>query len=313
MKKDVKILLMKGGIFITPIIIWIIVVISVDPFNYFNISKSISQESKTESAQKLNSLLYNLIEFKNNPEPNIIIGDSRIRKLPTDRIKEITGDNYYTLHANAAKFNEIIDLFWEANKYSKLENVILGINFNIYNEYAYSDRVSDAKELIENPLMYIFNQDILETVFLALRNHIIGIKKEPKRDGKKFWEYTINTTAKNQYSKWKKPRKILQKLKEVETYCEEKNINLTILIVPNHRDFHSRLVAFNLLKEEYLFKEEIKNFNNVIDYDFHNEITNCKKCYGDPLHTTDSISRVIIEDIYIDKVLIGKIISNPNK
>ena len=42
---------------------------------------------------------------------------------------------------------------------------------------------------------------------LALKSHITGIKKEPKRDGKKFWEYTINTTAKNQYSKWKKPKK----------------------------------------------------------------------------------------------------------
>ena len=43
------------------------------------------------------------------------------------------------------------------------------------------------------------------------------------------------------------------------------------------------------------------------------KLQNCKKCFGDPLHTTDSISEMIIEDIYIDKVLIGKIISNPNK
>ena len=110
-EKRCKNITKKRGIFITPIIIWIIVVVIVDPFNYFNISKSIFLESKIESAKKLNSLLYNLIEFKNNPQPNIIIGDSRIRKLPTDRIKEITGDSYYTLHANAAKFNEIIDLF----------------------------------------------------------------------------------------------------------------------------------------------------------------------------------------------------------
>ena len=42
------------------------------------------------------------------------------------------------------------------------------------------------KEYNRNPLMYIFNQDILETVFLAL-NHIIGIKEEPiNRWQKKF-------------------------------------------------------------------------------------------------------------------------------
>ena len=67
---------------------------------------------KSESAQQLNSLLYNTVNFKNNPTNSIIIGDSRIRRLPNERIKEITGDTYYTLYSNAAKLNEIIDLFW---------------------------------------------------------------------------------------------------------------------------------------------------------------------------------------------------------
>jgi len=312
MNKDLKILLRKGSVFILPIFIWIILVIIVDPFNYFNLLNKISKEVKIESAQKLNSLLYNVLDFKNNPQPNIIIGDSRIRKLPTDRIKEITGDSYYTLHTNAAKFNEIIDLFWEVNKYSKLENVILGINFNIYNEYAYSDRVTDVKKLIETPLMYIFNQDILETVFLTLKKQIQGIKKEPKRDGKKFWEYTINTTAKNQYSKWKKPENIIERLKEIDAYCKEKNINLTLLIVPNHRDFHDRLVEFELVEKERLFKQELKIMSNVIDYDFPNQITNCRDCFGDPLHTTDSISKVIVEDMFNETMIIGKKLSDLN-
>ena len=224
----------------------------------------------------------------------------------------MTGDSYYTLHANAAKFNEIIDLFWEVNKYSKLENVILGINFNIYNEYAYSDRVTDVKKLIETPLMYIFNQDILETVFLTLKKQIQGIKKEPKRDGKKFWEYTINTTAKNQYSKWKKPEKILERLKKIDAYCKEKNINLTLLIVPSHKDFHDRLVEFELVEEERLFKQELKIMSNVIDYDFPNQITNCRDCFGDPLHTTDSISKVIVEDMFNETMIIGKKLSDLN-
>ena len=77
------------------------------------------------------------------------------------------------MHSNAAKLNEIIDLFWISDEYSELENVILGINFNLYNEYAYSDRVTDAKELIKNPLIYIFNWDVLETVYLAVKNEFL--------------------------------------------------------------------------------------------------------------------------------------------
>ena len=87
MNTDLKILLKKGLIFMLPVLAWITIVVIVDPFNYFNISQKISEKAKLESAQKLNSLLYNVIDFKNYPSPHIIIGDSRKRKLPTERIK----------------------------------------------------------------------------------------------------------------------------------------------------------------------------------------------------------------------------------
>jgi hypothetical protein len=306
MNTDVKILLKKGLIFMLPVLAWIIIVVIVDPFNYFNISQKISEKAKLESAQKLNSLLYNVIDFKNSPGHHIIIGDSRIRKLPTDRIKELSGDDYYTLHANAAKLNEIIDLFWMADEYSELENVILGMNFNLYNEYAYSDRVTDAKELIKNPLIYIFNWDVLETVYLCVKNEFFGIIKDEKRDGKLFWKHTINTVASNHYSKWKKPETTLKRLKELSDYCKQKNINLTLLIVPHHKEFHDQLIKYDLSKSEINFKNEIKEIGKVIDYDFPNRITNCKDCFGDPLHTTDSVSKVIIEDMFSDTLSIGR-------
>jgi len=308
MNTDVKILLRKGLIFMLPVLAWITIVMIVDPFNYFNISQKISEKAKLESAQKLNSLLYNVISFKNSSSPHIIIGDSRIRKLPTDRIKELSGDDYYTLHANAAKLNEIIDLFWVADEYSELENVILGVNFNLYNEYAYSDRVTDAKELIKNPLIYIFNWDVLETVYLAVKNDFFGIKKKEKRDGKLFWEYTINTVASNHYSKWKKPEETLLRLEEMGAYCKANNINLTLLIVPHHKEFHDRLVEFKLTEEEMQFKKEIRIIGRAIDFDYPNSITNCKSCFSDPIHTTDSISKLIIDELFSDSLTIGKLL-----
>jgi len=65
-------------------------------------------ENKEKAAKQLNSLLYNCIGFINKPTENIIIGDSRIRNFSTERIKEITGKNYYLLYSNAAKLNEMI-------------------------------------------------------------------------------------------------------------------------------------------------------------------------------------------------------------
>lgn len=308
MNTEVKILLKKGFLFMIPVFVWIIIVIFVDPFNYFNVSNKISENSKLKSAQKLNSLLYNTIHFKNNPTKNIIIGDSRVRKLPTDRIEELTKDKYYTLYSNAAKLNEIIDLFWLADSLSgkELENVIIGINFNLYNEYAYSNRVADVKEVIENPFIYIFNWNILEAVYLALKNEFFGVIKEERGDRTSFWESTINRDGRNHYSKWKKPESTLERLKELYAYCQQNNIHLTLLIVPHHKEFHERLIEYNLSEEEINFKNELKGLGKVVDYDFPNQITNCKECFSDPLHTTDSVSRVIIDDLFSDSITIGQ-------
>ena len=308
MNKEVKILLRKGSIFILPIIAWICIVIIVDPFNYFNVSNTISKNIKEKSAQQINSLLYNTINFKNNLTNSIIIGDSRIRKLPTEEIKKLTGDDYYTMHSNRAKLNEIIDLFWFSDSLyftansTNLENVIIGINFNLYNEYSYSNRVADVKKLLNNKLIYIFNWNILETVYLDF----FGLKPKERKNKDKSWDYIIKTIAKNYYSKYKHPKETLLRLEEVGIYCKANNINLIFLIVPHHKEFHNRLVKFNLVDEEENFKNDIKNIGRVIDFDFPNSITNCKSCFNDPIHTTDSIGKIIVREIFSDSIIIGR-------
>ncbi len=312
MNKEVKILLRKGSVFILPIIAWICIVIVVDPFNYFNISNIVSEKAKEKSAQQINSLLYNTINFKNNPKNSIIIGDSRIRKLPTEKIKQLTGDDYYTMYSNAAKLNEIIDLFWISDSLwfsvnsINLENVIIGINFNLYNQYSYSNRVADVKKLLANKFIYIFSWSILETVYLALKNEFLGFQPKKKKNKKEFWDYTIETIAKNHYSKYKHPKETLLRLEEVGAHCKANNINLILLIVPHHKEFHNRLVKFELVDEEKKFKNDIKDIGRVIDFDFPNSITDCKSCFGDPIHTTDSIGEIIVDEIFSNSLIIGK-------
>ena len=268
--KDIKKLVIKLCILISPILIWIFILIQIDPFNYFNYSNIISKETEYKTARKLNSILYNTLSFKNTPTQNIIIGDSRIKRLSVNEIAKISGDEYFILHSNAAKLNEIIDLFWLSAKYSNLENVILGINFILFNEYAYSNRVHEIERMIANPLMYIFNGNVLEVTTKAIISHFskteipnisrnIMLKRELNgksfKDKKIWWQYNISTVAKNQYSKYKYPKKLIARLKEVNEYCIENNINLTLLNVPHHQEFRQRVTDFNLIDEENRFKK----------------------------------------------------------
>ena len=321
MNKDLKKIIAKFSFFAIPILIWIALLCFVDPFNYFQLNNFITIKSKEKTAKKFNSLLYNTIAFKNNPSPNIIIGDSRIKRFPLESIKKLSGDDYFILHSNAAKLNEIIDLFWLTNKKIKLENVIIGINFNLYNEFAYANRVSEVEEMTQNPLLYIFNGNVMEMTFKAAIYHFsnvaipdvkrnIMLKKELNgksyKDKKVWWDYNIKTVAKNQYSKYKYPKKIKERLNEVNKYCEDNDINLIFINVPHNAEFSNRKNDFNLSEAEAQYKKEISEFGTVIDYDFPNQITNCKKCFTDPIHTNDSINLLMVREIFSDSLIIGK-------
>lgn len=321
MNKDLKKIITNFSVFAMPILIWIGLLSIVDPFNYFQLNNFITIKSKEKTAKKFNSLLYNTIAFKNNPSPNIIIGDSRIKRFPLESIKKLSGDDYFILHSNAAKLNEIIDLFWLTNKKIKLENVIIGINFNLYNEFAYANRVSEVEEMIENPLLYIFNGNVMEMAFKAAICHFsngaipdvkrnIMLKKELNgksyKDKKFWWDYNIKTVAKNQYSKYKYPKKIKERLNEVNKYCEDNDINLIFINVPHNVEFSNRKNDFNLSNAEAQYKKDISEFGTVIDYDFPNQITNCKKCFTDPIHTNDSINLLMVREIFSDSLIIGK-------
>ena len=321
MNKDLKKIITRFSVFAMPILIWIGLLSIVDPFNYFQLNNFITIKSKEKTAKKFNSLLYNTIAFKNNPSPNIIIGDSRIKRFPLESIKKLSGDDYFILHSNAAKLNEIIDLFWLTNKKIKLENVIIGINFNLYNEFAYANRVSEVEEMIQNPLLYIFNGNVMEMTFKAAIYHFsnvaipdvkrnIMLKKELNgksyKDKKVWWDYNIKTVAKNQYSKYKYPKKIKERLNEVNKYCEDNDINLIFINVPHNAEFSNRKNDFNLSEAEAQYKKDISEFGTVIDYDFPNQITNCKKCFTDPIHTNDSINLLMVREIFSDSLIIGK-------
>jgi len=321
MNKDLKKIITKFSVFAMPILIWIGLLAIVDPFNYFQLNNFITIKSKEKTAKKFNSLLYNTIAFKNNPSPNIIIGDSRIKRFPLESIKKLSGDDYFILHSNAAKLNEIIDLFWLTNKKIKLKNVIIGINFNLYNEFAYANRVSEVEEMIQNPLLYIFNGNVMEMAFKAAIHHFsnvaipdikrnIMLKKELNgksyKDKKVWWDYNIKTVAKNQYSKYKYPKKIKERLNEVNKYCEDNDINLIFINVPHNVEFSNRKNDFNLSNAEAQYKKDISEFGTVIDYDFPNQITNCKKCFTDPIHTNDSINLLMVREIFSDSLIIGK-------
>lgn len=292
-----------------PFVFWVIFVVVIDPFNYFGFSNAISGEVKEQNSGRLNTLLYRTISFKRYPTANILIGDSRTDLLPVSELERITGKHFGKLTNNAAKLNEIFELFYFANSYHKLETVVIGINFNMFNEYGYADRVKDIKEIISFPPRYVFSTSVAEACYFVLRAQIIGkdISDVPPMTREEFWKWNIEEKATHWYGKYKYPNELYAQMRKLDDFAIRNDINLIFIVVPHHREFHDRLIEFGLLNEELKFKEYLSSLNaKVIDYDFENEITIDKENFTDPVHYQESIGRLMVNEIWGNKILIGK-------
>lgn len=304
--------LKKSFIFFSPLLVWGIIIILIDPFNYFRFSNLISEDLKINNVKSVNQLLFKSIEFKNSPNKYIIIGDSRSEILPKNEIESISGINYSSLSNNAAKLNEIIDLVYMANEINQLKHIVIGINFNMFNEYGYADRVSDVKKTLVNPLRYIYGKNTIQACYYIFKSLFFkkNIISEPPTSKEKFWDWNIKVKAMHWYGRYKYPTKLIKELQYLDTFCVEKDIKLTFLITPHHVEFHDRLVEFNLEEEEIKFKSFLSQLNaTVIDYDYENEITISKKNFNDPIHYNSKIASLIVDEVWSGNLTIGKRLS----
>ena len=63
----------KGLLFATPLLLWVLLVVVVDPFDYFNCSHVFSEQVKRENAASLNSILFNMLKEAHDPCENLIL------------------------------------------------------------------------------------------------------------------------------------------------------------------------------------------------------------------------------------------------
>ena len=295
-------------VFCIPFLIWILIVIVVDPFNYFNKINIIDNEAKI-NAYHLNPLLFNTISYVNNPAKNLLIGDSRTNSLSVDLINSYSKKKYKKLTTNATKMNEILELFHYTNDIKKIEHLVIGVNFSMFNKFSYDDRVRIVKKIIDNPLLYIFSKDVLEASYYVLRSHFFKINVNNKLNISKddFWNWTINFKGNHWYGKYKYPENLYSELIKFDEYTSENNIKVIFIITPHHRDFYKKLKENNLQNEEMKFKKIMSSLKALVfDFDFENKLTVNKKNFTDPIHYNDSIGRLIVEEIWSKKLVFGK-------
>lgn len=300
--------LKKIAWFLIPFPVYIILVIAADPYNYWGHNKLIPLETKLDVSRDLNGRLWKVIQYSRYPKANVMLGDSRIDIINSERIKELSGEDYFNFGYPSATMEEIIITFEKIKKKADeenimLENVIIGCNFNLYNKF-------NNKNLIEatfnssHAVDYVFNGANIKAMaysFYCMATDTPFKYNTPKSDSTTFWRRQLEGPASNFYRKYGYPDEFYEKLSRISEYCKVNNINLTFVIPPTHIDLQDQIGKYDLKDAEKKFKEDLIRLGRVIDFDYESDFTRNDKNFSDPFHIDIRQDTILINALFRGK------------
>ncbi len=286
-------------IFFIPCALYLAMIFVTDPYNYWNNCGIIPLQSKQRISRELNGRLWKVVQFNRAPQPNILLGDSRVDIINTERIKELTGKEYFNFAFPASTLEEIIESFWYASEQVELKNVIIGVNFNLYNKYNNKNLIKPVLESA-GAVRYLLNGANIKALsycfYDMLKKGTVQISKPPM-DSTTFWKEKLEGDASQYYKLYKYPDNYFLNLKEIADYCDKNEINLVFYIPPTHIDLQNKIAEHNLVKESDRFKEDIKSLGTVYDFDYKSWLTSHKKNFSDPFHFNIALDTIIINTL----------------
>lgn len=301
-------------IFCIPIVLYMALVVFIDPYNYFSVSKAVvNDEVKKSISNKISNPLYELVGFEKNPSPYILLGSSQTGLLTAAVIKEYTGKDFQNMSYGGGTLPELIATFWELDKHMALKEVYIGVSFIDFNGSQYRNRIPEALKIKANFLSYVFSKSALESTFLILKSQILNSKVaigKPDMPEEAFWKFQLDVTANRFYKNHSYPVNYYESLKKIAASCKAKNIKLVFFIPPSHIDLQNKVQEFNLQKEEDQFKEDLKKLADVYDFNYPNAITNERTNFSDPFHIVNKTAREVIEELFTGKIYIARILKN---
>ena len=301
-------------LFSIPFILYGLLVVAVDPFNYFGTRNLISTDLKEDISLKINYAMWKMLRYRRDPVPNLLLGDSRMMSLDARLVSETSGRPYANMAYGGGSLREAIDTFWFATEHCRLETVFFGLNINTFNAGNTKDRVSEVLAALDNPLLYFTNNNVLIAGQKLIRAAITGRKPAigvPNMDREAFWDYQLNQITKVYLSHYRYPQAYLEELREISEYCRAQGIDLNFLLFPNHVDLQRKVDEFDLTGESARMRDDLGRLGRVLDFAFDNPMTSTRENYLDPYHFNAETMARIVDAVWREQTPSVKVFGAP--
>jgi len=299
-------------LFSVPFLLYALCIYLIDPFNFLGGPSIISTEIKKRTAYPLNYCLWKMPEFARNPSPHLLLGDSRMDALKSERVKELTGTDFFNLAYGGGTLREIVQSFWFASRHANLNRVYIGLNFNLYTDYEQLDRTAEVLAIERAPALYFINRTVLKGAAFSVAGKWLNYDPRigaVEEDRETFWKSQLGPLTEAFYIRYVYPRKYYGELEKISLYSRQHGVDLSFIIFPTHVELQNRVRDFGLEQQYASFKQDLGSLAPTYDYDYPNEMTANKDNFSDPYHCRHECTDEIIQEVWSGHLKYGRLLS----
>lgn len=301
MPTEVTKFLKKMAIFVLPFVLYSGAIVLIDPFNYFKVGSPVRNDLKEEISFKLNYAMWKMFAFRQDPSPDLLLGDSRMMDMDAEAISSLTEGRFYNFAYGGGSLKEAIATIRFADDLTHLESITIGLDLNSYNGSDVKDRVSEVLGAMDNPFLYITNNNVMISAWKLMTSTVSGQAAQigqPVGDRDAFWQSQLDVTARVYFSNYRDPVLYRTQLQEVAQLCREKEIKLSFIIFPSHKDLMDKIRTYDLEEANRLMRSDLAALGTVYDFAWENESTRSRDNFKDPYHFTPEVMESIIGSVW---------------
>jgi hypothetical protein len=290
------------GVFLSlPLLAVFLPVYLIDPYGRFSGTSIVADEVRTEYATRVNQALQAMITFSKNPQPNVILGDSQMALFRAEEIEALAGHPYSNLAYGGGTLAESIATFWYAARTVKLQRVYFGMSFYSFTDSS-RNRISIAEGVIDHPITYFFNGDVLEATWddaaAEFLHHRVSYR--PTADAAAFWQQQLSELERRKRT-FAPSQQTLEQLRAIVRFCRAQGIQFNFVIPPEHVDVRNRIALLGIAQKFADFKSRVSGLGPTYDCNVVNAVTRDAANFQDPFHMTRATATLMTQSIWSAK------------
>jgi len=255
---------------------------------------------KQAVTKKLNYFNWKFAQYRNDPAPVILLGDSRVDAWPTDPFSEALGKKVANLGLGGASATDTFEAFWLAADLGKLERVYLALNLSVLDDSLQRNRARKARQLLDQPLRYYLSPSITRATVKVIGHAMtdaMAADEAPPMSPDAFWKHQLVMWDRITGEHYKPPGQILASLRKVATWCEEHGVKLHLVLNPTHADVAAMREKRGLTAIYEGIKKQLAAMAPTYDFDFAGPLTAARQNFADPFHLDSTTVRMTIKEL----------------